>query len=252
MTTKTLLITTLVAAFATTASAQLLDESFDPGNFNDYGGSPGILNPGDNTAGANWYRHALSDSEWEVTDPGGTLFAAKNGGSVGFTSTTLSQGESITASFDAFVSGTPQNPGGFTFRFGFTNDNVTGFGAFPSAGSGIITQIGYSTAGDVNTASRYARITSGTAVNGADGFAGSWNSDLSETSKNFSFTIARNALDGLDLSLAIDGSVVSGSEVTIAAANVPDSNYTFSNLSLLTQGGVNSFEVDNVLAKHRL
>ena len=232
-------------ALPLSAQTTLLDETFDPADFNEYGGGNTDLNPSDpkNSGDPSWYRYAISDSEFFVTDPGGELNMDKNGTNVNFSSFSLDNtGDSITLEFDATYLGSDSN--GLDFRIALTDANIGGNGGFPNDVDGLRADLGYGG----STASRFGVIDDGDDMDGnlnanGKGFFGSFNAGITSTTTTNEWTITRNASDGLDLSFAQDGSSVITNE-TLAASDV--STYSFSNLSGFIAGTPQQWTLDNV------
>lgn len=226
------------------SATTIFSEDFDPSGFSAYGGGNTELNP--NTGG--WYRMSLADTGFTVTDPGGALrldASADFGANVDFASQTLATtGDSISVSFDATYNGTSTNS--FAVRFGlFETGGIAangGISTFPV--DGIATQIGATT----GTGSRFGLMNDNTGFNSApDSFTGNWSASATSTTQTIGCTLTRNALDGLDVSFQLNGSTVAGSEVTVAAGDVP--TYSVDTFAVfVVNPGVSSNEVliDNV------
>jgi len=243
--------TLFTLALASTAGAAVLDESFDPSTF-DTAFTAGELDPTSRTGSQpSWYRYTLNDATHYVSDSAGELIVGEaddttGGTNVTFNAVTLANaGDAVTLTFDAYrSSGTAEN--GFDFRFALlnTSGSITGHGSFPSNVDGIRVDSGIGT----QTASRYGVIDNGDDLDGnpndnGAGFTGSWGSALTDDVQTFALSITRNASDGLDLEVSIDGNPIAASAVTLAAGDVP--TYTFDNFSALVKQDV-GFNLDNV------
>jgi len=226
-------------------AATIVNETFDPSGFSEYGGGNTNLNPNSGS----WYRMSLSDSGFTVTDPGGELrmdASANFGSNFEFAGTTLANtGDSISLTFDGTYNGASVNS--YSIRFGlFETGGITSNGPITAPPvDGIAAQIGATT----GTLGRYGVMNDNTGFSSApDSFTGSWNASATSTTQQFGYTITRNASDGLDLAFTLGGSTVTGSEVTIASGDVPTYSFDTVAFFVVNSGAAsNEFLVDNVL-----
>jgi len=225
------------------SATTIVNETFDPSDFSEYGGGNTDLNP--NTG--SWYRMSLADAGFTVTNPGGELrmdASANFGANFQFATQTLAVGETISMTFDGTYNGTGTN--NYSIRFGLFETG--GIGANGPISSPSVDGIAVQLAASTGTQARYGVMDNNTGFDSTpDSFPGAWNTSVTSTTQEFGYSLTRNALDGLDVAFTLNGSTIAGSEITVASGDVP--SYSFDTVALFvvnSGSSSNEFLVDNV------
>lgn len=244
-----LLLSTAACGLLSAQTTTLLNEQFNPGDFSAYSGTdPAVLDP--NTGTNAWYfvnRTQTTDNFFVSSEGELVNLQGGGGGSANFSSFTLANpGDSITIDVVGSYMPVADGNANLSFRFGLFDFAITE----NTSSDQVVTGLRLDAAMGTGSSNRWVSF-SGDGSNlgggGADSTSNFTGASLTSDTRMI-VTYTRNALDGLDLTLAFgdapNTSVVAAANVTLDAGDVP--TYTFSNFTAISTNG-DGYSLDSVV-----